>query len=76
MIAYLPYEPVGGMEPNAGWQIWQPPDSEWPGSVLLAMEAVRAAKRQRPSAGGLEVRPESPSDITEINDQRIMIYMP
>jgi len=24
----------------------------------------------------LEVRPESPSDITEINDQRIMIYMP
>lgn len=37
---------VGGMEPNAGWQIWQRPDSEWPGSVLLPLEAVQAAKRQ------------------------------
>jgi len=41
---------LGPLEPDAGWQIWQGPDYHYPGSVLLAFEAVQAVKSQ-----GLEV---------------------
>jgi predicted DsbA family dithiol-disulfide isomerase len=37
---------VGGLEPDAGWQMWQRPVEEWPVTTLLAMEAVEAAKEQ------------------------------
>jgi predicted DsbA family dithiol-disulfide isomerase len=32
--------------PRAGWQAWSAPDTEWPVTLLLPMEAVLAAKRQ------------------------------
>jgi len=37
---------VGALEPDAGWQLWQGPDYHYPNSVLLAFEAVQAAKKQ------------------------------
>jgi predicted DsbA family dithiol-disulfide isomerase len=37
---------VGGMEPGAGWQVWQGPSDDWPVTTLPALEAVYAAKRQ------------------------------
>lgn len=37
---------VGGLCPEAGWQLWQRPAHEYPGTVLLALEAVQAAKEQ------------------------------
>ena len=37
---------LGALEPDAGWQIWQGPDYHYPSSVLLAFEAVQAAKAQ------------------------------
>jgi predicted DsbA family dithiol-disulfide isomerase len=41
---------VGSLAPDAGWQLWQAPDWEYPASVLLPMEAVQAAKLQSPAA--------------------------
>jgi predicted DsbA family dithiol-disulfide isomerase len=37
---------VGGLEPAAGWQIWQDDASRWPVTALPALEAVQAAKEQ------------------------------
>jgi len=37
---------VGQLEPDAGWQLWQGPDYHYPNTVLLAFEAVQAAKQQ------------------------------
>lgn len=37
---------LGHLEPDAGWQLWQRPDYEYPSTVLHAFEAVHAAKRQ------------------------------
>lgn len=37
---------TGGMEPGAGWLPWTRPEWEYPGTVLLALEAVQAAKEQ------------------------------
>jgi predicted DsbA family dithiol-disulfide isomerase len=37
---------TGAIEPDAGWQMWQAPPSQWPVSTLLALEAVQAAKEQ------------------------------
>jgi predicted DsbA family dithiol-disulfide isomerase len=37
---------VGGMEPRAGWQVWQGHPDDWPVTTLPALEAVYAAKRQ------------------------------
>ncbi len=37
---------TGALEPDAGWQMWQRPDWQYPGTVLLALEAVQAAKQQ------------------------------
>ncbi|MEY2421069.1 MAG: hypothetical protein QOI95_1136 [Acidimicrobiaceae bacterium] len=37
---------VGALEPDFGWQVWQAPESEWPVTMLLALEAVQAAKDQ------------------------------
>jgi predicted DsbA family dithiol-disulfide isomerase len=34
------------LAPRAGWQPWSAPDSSWPVSLLLPMEAVQAAKLQ------------------------------
>ena len=34
------------LAPLAGWQAWSAPDHAWPGSLLLPMEAVLAAKEQ------------------------------
>ena len=41
---------VGGLEPDAGWQVWQRHPSEWPVTTLPALEAVEAAKEQGLSA--------------------------
>jgi predicted DsbA family dithiol-disulfide isomerase len=38
--------PLGAIEPDAGWQLWQGPDHHYPNTVLLAFEAVQAAKLQ------------------------------
>ncbi|MBA3654044.1 MAG: DsbA family protein [Actinobacteria bacterium] len=35
------------IEPGAGWQVWQRPDSEWPASSLPALEAVQAVKQSQ-----------------------------
>lgn len=41
--------PVAGtLEPDAGWQVWQRADSEYPVTSLPALEAVHAAKEQGP----------------------------
>lgn len=37
---------AGGLEPGAGWQVWQDDPSRWPVTTLLPMEAVQAAKDQ------------------------------
>lgn len=37
---------LGALEPDAGWQLWQGPDYHYPNTVLLAFEAVQAAKAQ------------------------------
>jgi predicted DsbA family dithiol-disulfide isomerase len=37
---------VGTLEPDAGWQLWNAPDWHYPNTVLLAFEAVHAAKAQ------------------------------
>ena len=37
---------AGGLEPEAGWQMWQRPESEYPTTSLPALEAVQAAKDQ------------------------------
>lgn len=37
---------VGAIAPEAGWQMWQPSDHEYPGTMLPALEAVEAAKEQ------------------------------
>jgi predicted DsbA family dithiol-disulfide isomerase len=37
-------------EPALGWQAWSRPDWDWPGSVLIALEAVQAAKAQGAAA--------------------------
>jgi predicted DsbA family dithiol-disulfide isomerase len=37
---------VGGLDPTAGWQVWQGDLSTWPVTTLLALEAVQAAKEQ------------------------------
>ncbi|MCV0404326.1 MAG: DsbA family protein [Chloroflexi bacterium] len=34
------------LAPRAGWQAWAAPDHAWPVTMLPAMEAVQAAKRQ------------------------------
>ena len=41
---------LGPLEPDAGWQLWSEPDWLYPNTVLLAFEAVHAAKRQSPQA--------------------------
>lgn len=42
---------IGALEPDAGWQLWQGPDYHYPNTVLLAIEAIQAAKTQGLSAG-------------------------
>lgn len=37
---------VGGLEPAAGWQLWQDKDWRYPVTMLPALEAVQAAKAQ------------------------------
>lgn len=37
---------LGGIEPGAGWQLWQRRDWEWPVTMLPPLEAVRAARLQ------------------------------
>ena len=37
---------VGALDPTAGWQLWQRPDTEYPVTMLPALEAVEAAKEQ------------------------------
>ena len=37
---------AGGLAPDAGWQMWQRPESEYPVTSLPALEAVQAAKEQ------------------------------
>ncbi len=41
---------VGGLDPEAGWQLWQRRDWEWPVTMLPPLEAVRAARLQSPRA--------------------------
>lgn len=41
---------VGALEPDAGWQLWSAPDWHYPNTVLLAFEAVHAAKEQNQRA--------------------------
>jgi predicted DsbA family dithiol-disulfide isomerase len=41
---------LGPLEPEAGWQLWSEPDWLYPNTVLLAFEAVHAARRQSPQA--------------------------
>lgn len=42
---------IAGHDPSLGWRPWQRPDWAWPGSTLLALEAVQAAKAD--PVGGL-----------------------
>ena len=37
---------AGALDPGAGWQMWQRPESEYPVTSLPALEAVQAAKEQ------------------------------
>lgn len=37
---------AGGLEPGAGWAMWQAPEWSYPVTTLLPMEAVQAAKAQ------------------------------
>ena len=43
---------AGGVEPGAGWKMWDGPEYDYPVSTLLPLEAVQAAKAQglEPSA--------------------------
>jgi predicted DsbA family dithiol-disulfide isomerase len=41
---------AGALEPEAGWQMWQRHDYDYPVTTLLALEAVQAAKQQGPRA--------------------------
>ena len=41
---------IAALDIEAGWRVWTEPPETWPVSTLLAMEAVRAAERQSPSA--------------------------
>lgn len=47
---------IGELEPDMGWSPWQRPEWEWPGTVLLALEAVQVAKAE--GAGGLRASEE------------------
>ncbi len=40
---------TGALAPDAGWQMWQRPDHEYPVTMLPALEAVHAAKEQGPN---------------------------
>jgi predicted DsbA family dithiol-disulfide isomerase len=42
---------AGGLEPDAGWQIWRDDPHRYPVTTLLALEAVQAAKEQSLWAG-------------------------
>jgi predicted DsbA family dithiol-disulfide isomerase len=42
---------LGRLEPGAGWQLWNSPDWHYPNTVLLAFEAVHAAREQGRHAG-------------------------
>jgi predicted DsbA family dithiol-disulfide isomerase len=37
---------TGALEPDAGWQMWQRPEHEYPVTMLPALEAVHATKEQ------------------------------
>jgi predicted DsbA family dithiol-disulfide isomerase len=37
---------IAGLGSGAGWQVWQARAEEWPVTMLLALEAVQAAKQQ------------------------------
>src|SRR3954454_24996042 len=37
---------LGGLAPEAGWAMWHAPDWAYPSTVLPALEAVQAAKKQ------------------------------
>ncbi|MEO8692386.1 MAG: hypothetical protein ABI658_02655 [Acidimicrobiales bacterium] len=37
---------LGALEPDAGWQLWNAPDWHYPNTILLAFEAIHAAKLQ------------------------------
>jgi hypothetical protein len=37
---------VGALDPEAGWQLWQGPDWEYPVTMLPPLEAVQAVKEQ------------------------------
>ncbi|HYP24582.1 MAG TPA: DsbA family protein [Actinomycetota bacterium] len=39
---------AGALAPDAGWQMWQRPEHEYPVTMLPALEAVHAAKEQGP----------------------------
>lgn len=41
---------IAALDIEAGWRVWTEPPETWPVSTLLAMEAVRAARRQGPTA--------------------------
>jgi predicted DsbA family dithiol-disulfide isomerase len=42
---------VGALAPDFGWQLWPGDPSAFPSTVLLALEAVQAAKEQSLAAG-------------------------
>lgn len=42
---------AGDIAPDAGWQLWERPDYQYPVTTLLALEAVHAAKSQSLRAG-------------------------
>src|SRR5688500_7926303 len=37
---------AGALDPDAGWQMWQGAEAEYPVTMLPALEAVQAAKEQ------------------------------
>lgn len=39
---------AGALAPDAGWQMWQRPEHEYPVTMLPSLEAVHAAKEQGP----------------------------
>lgn len=45
--------PLGRLEPDAGWQLWNAPDWHYPNTVLLAFEAIHAAKTESMRASEL-----------------------
>lgn len=42
---------VGALEVDAGWQVWQAPEWQWPVTTLPALEAVLAAAAHDPRGG-------------------------